>query len=44
MIAKNKERITITIEKNLLFFVRTKSNELECTASEYINDIIKKMM
>lgn len=42
MIAKNKERITITIEKNLLFFVRIKSSELNCTASEYINDIIKK--
>ena len=44
MIAKNKERITITIEKNTLFFIKKKSNELECTVSEYINDIIKKEM
>ena len=42
MIAKNKGRITITIEKNVLAFVRHRSNELECTVSEYINDIIKK--
>lgn len=44
MISKNKERITITIEKSALLFVRNKSNELECTASEYINDTIKKEM
>ena len=42
MIAKNKERITITMEKSVLVFVRNKSIELECTASEYINNIIKK--
>ena len=42
MIAKNKERITITMEKKVLVFVRNKSIELECTASEYINNIIKK--
>ena len=44
MIAKNKERITITMEKSVLLFVRNKSIELECTASEYINNIIKKEM
>ena len=44
MIAKNKNRITITIEKSVLVFVRNKSIELECTASEYINDAIKKEM
>lgn len=44
MIAKNKERITITMEKSVLIFVRNKSIELECTASEYINNIIKKEM
>lgn len=44
MIAKNKKRITITIEKSALAFVRNKSNELECTASEYINYTIKKEM
>lgn len=44
MIAKNKKRITITIEKSVLVFVRNKSNELECTVSEYINDTIKKEM
>ena len=44
MIAKNKERITITIEKSVLIFVRNKSIELECTASEYINNTIKKEM
>ena len=44
MISKNKERITITIEKSVLVFVRNKSIELECTASEYINDAIKKEM
>ena len=44
MIAKNKERITITIEKSVLVFVRNKSIELGCTASEYINDVIKKEM
>ena len=42
MIAKNKERITITMEKSVLVFVRNKSIELECTVSEYINDVIKK--
>lgn len=44
MIAKNKERITITMEKSVLVFVRNKSIELECTASEYINYAIKKEM
>ena len=44
MISKNKDRITITIEKSVLVFVRNKSIELECTASEYINNIIKKEM
>ena len=44
MISKNKERITITIEKSVSVFVRNKSIELECTASEYINNIIKKEM
>ena len=44
MIAKNKERITITMEKSVLVFVRNKSIELECTASEYINNTIKKEM
>ena len=44
MIAKNKERITITMEKSVVIFVRNKSIELECTASEYINNIIKKEM
>ena len=44
MIAKNKESITITMEKSVLVFVRNKSIELECTVSEYINDVIKKEM
>ena len=44
MIAKNKERITITMEKSVLVFVKNKSIELECTASEYINNTIKKEM
>lgn len=44
MIAKNKERITVTLEKSVLVFARNKSIELECTVSEYINDTIKKEM
>ena len=44
MIAKNKERITVTLEESVLVFVRNKSIELECTKSEYINDAIKKEM
>ena len=44
MISKNKERITVTLEKSVLVFIRNKSIELECTVSEYINDIIKKEM
>lgn len=42
MIAKNKERITITLEKSIVLFAREKSTILECTLSEYVNDIIKK--
>ena len=44
MIARNKERVTITIEKKVLFYIKKQSTELECTVSEYINDIIKKEM
>ena len=42
MIAKNKERVTITLEKKVLLFAKSTSNNLGFTLSEYINDIIKK--
>lgn len=41
MIAKNKQRITITIEKNLLRYIRYNAEKANLTVSEYLNGVLK---
>lgn len=39
MIAKNKERITVTLDKDVLRYIRYKAQNVNLTVSEYVNSV-----
>lgn len=39
MIAKNKQRITVTLDKDILKYIRYKAENANLTVSEYINSV-----
>ena len=41
MIAKNKQRITVTLDKDVLSYIRYKAEKENLTVSEYVNNIFK---
>lgn len=41
MIAKNKQRITVTLDKDVLSYIRYKAKKENLTVSEYVNNIFK---
>lgn len=41
MISKNKQRITVTLDKDVLSYIRYKAEKENLTVSEYVNNIFK---
>ena len=41
MIAKNKHRLTVTLDKDVLSYIRYKAEKENLTVSEYVNNILK---
>lgn len=41
MISKNKQRITVTLDKDVLSYIRYKAEKENLTVSEYVNKIFK---
>lgn len=41
MIAKNKQRITVTLDKNVLSYIRYNAENENLTVSEYVNSVFK---
>ena len=41
MIAKNKQRITVTLDKDVLSYIRYKAEKENLTVSEYVNSVFK---
>ena len=41
MISKNKQRITVTLDKNVLRYIRYKAEQVKLTVSEYVNSVFK---
>ena len=41
MIAKNKQRITVTLDKDVLSYIRYKAEKENLTVSEYVNNIFQ---
>ena len=41
MISKNKQRITVTLDKDILSYIRYKAEKENLTVSEYVNNIFK---
>ena len=41
MISKNKQRITVTLDKDVLSYIRYKAEKANLTVSEYVNSVFK---
>ena len=41
MISKNKQRITVALEKNVLSYIRYNAENENLTVSEYVNSVFK---
>ena len=41
MISKNKQRITVTLDKDVLSYIRYNAEKENLTVSEYVNNIFK---